>query len=236
MFVFDPLTLSSLLVLAGGTPTCPSHEPTKINIIPRTEKVKYDYRQSLKQIQGYSMDTVDPYGFHGTTITQGFMKGKIQLEHNIQFGQSVNKSYGYACVWYKDITVKLHIEPTIVIAKELYRDKCMRKAILGHEMKHVRVDREVVNKYAKSMGNKIMSALKSRGFSAGPVQINRVKEISSKMGRVVGQILELEYRKMGIDRQERQRAVDSLEEYNSVDDKCPSFEKKKAKLYSNLLK
>ncbi len=236
MFVFDPLTLSSLLILAGGAPVCPSHEPTKINIVPRTAKVKHDYKQSLKKIQGYSMDTVDPYGFHGTTITQGFMKGKIQLEHNIQFGQSVNKKYGYACIWYKDITVSLNIEPTIVIAKELSKDHCMRKAILGHEMKHVRVDREVVNKYAKSMGKKLITALKSRGFSAGPVQVGRVKEVSHKMGRVVGQILELEYRKMGIDRQERQRAVDSLEEYNSVDDKCPSFEKRKAKLYSNLLK
>ena len=236
MFGIDPVTVSSLLILAGNVATCPAHEPTKINIIPRTEKVKYDYKQTLKAIQSYSTDTVDPYGFHGTTITQGFMKGTVQLEHGIKFAHYVDKRYGFVCIWYDEITVKLHIDPTIVIAKELYQDKCMRKAIVGHELKHVRVDREIVNKYAKSMGGKLVQALTSRGFSAGPMKIERAKEVSQKMQRVVGQILALEDQKMSIDRQERQREVDSLEEYNSVDDKCPGFQKKKEKLYSDLLR
>lgn len=164
------------------------------------------------------------------------MKGTVQLEHGIKFAHYVDKRYGFVCIWYDEITVKLHIDPTIVIAKELYKDKCMRKAILGHELKHVRVDREIVNKYAKSMGGKLVKALTSRGFSAGPMKIERAKEVSRKMQRVVGQILSLEDQKMSIDRQERQREVDSLEEYNSVDDKCPGFEKKKEKLYSDLLR
>ena len=235
MLGIDPLTLTSLLVLAGNTLSCPSREATKINIVPQTTKVKYDYKQSLKQIQKYSTDTVDPYGFHGTTVTQGFMSGQIGMEHKISFGQSINKKRGYACIWYKDITVNIKIDPKIVIASELYKDKCMRKAILGHELLHVRVDREIVNKYAKTMGNKLLKGLKSRGFSAGPIRIDRVNEVSRKMQKVVGQILKLEYQKLGIERQERQRDVDSLEEYESVDDKCPSFEHKKKKLYSDLL-
>ena len=236
MFGIDPVTLSSLLILAGNVATCPAHEPTKINVIPRTEKVKYDYSQTLEEIQDYSTDTVDPYGFHGTTITQGFMKGTVQLEHSMKLGHYTDNQYGFVCLWYDEITVKLHIDPTIVIAKELYKDKCMRQAILGHESKHVRVDREIVNKYAKLMGGKLVKALTSRGFSAGPMKVDRAKEVSQKMQRVVGQILALEDQKMNIDRQERQREVDTLEEYNSVDDKCPSFERKKVKLYSDLLK
>ena len=224
------------MILAGTSAGCPKQEPTKINIVPRTAKVKYDYSQTLKQIQNYSIDTVDPYGFHGQTITQGFMKGQIELRHKIQFGQVKNPTFGIGCVWYNDITVEIKIDPTIVIAKELYRDACMRKAILGHELKHVRVDREIVNKYAKSMGKKLMKALKSRGFTAGPFELQRMPEVTGKMQTVVKQILELEYKKMGIERQERQRDVDSLEEYNSVDDKCPTFKKKKQKLYSTLLK
>ena len=180
MFGIDPLTLSSMLVLAGNI-TCPAHAPTKINIIPRTQEVKYDHSQSLKKIQNYSTDTVDPYGFHGQTITQGFMNGQIMLEHKIQYGQLTNSKYNYACIWYKDITVEIKIDPSIVIAKELYRDKCMRNAILGHELKHVRVDREIVNKYARAMGAKLMSALKSRGFEAGPMRMERMQEVSAKI-------------------------------------------------------
>lgn len=236
MFGLDPITLPSLMILAGYAVQCEQPAPTKINIIPRTEDVEYDPYQTLKQIQNYDMDTVDPYAFHGNTITQGFMKGKVALKQKIKFGHSVNKQADYACVWYKDITVELHIDPTIVIAKELYRDNCMRKAITRHELKHVRVDREIVNKYAKSMGAKLLSELKSRGFKAGPIPRERVKEVMAKMERVVGQILELEYQKLGIERQEKQRTVDTLEEYESVDDKCPHFEKKKQKIYADALK
>ncbi|MGH1403609.1 MAG: hypothetical protein ACRBDL_05150 [Alphaproteobacteria bacterium] len=236
MLGLDPVTLSSLIVLAGYTPQCPDHAPAKINIIPRTEDVKYDYRQSLKKLQSYSTDTVDPYGFHGTTITQAFMKGQIQLSHKIQFGQAGNAKAGYGCTWYSDITVELHIDPTIVVAKEIYRDKCMRKAVVNHELKHVRVDREVVNKYAREMGGKLMEALKSRGFDAGPFKLERMNDVQRKMQRVVHQVLELEYKKLGIERQERQRAVDSLEEYESVDDECPAFEAKKGEFYRKWLK
>ena len=196
--------------------------------------MKYDYKQSLKQIQKYSTDTVDPYGFHGQTITQGFMKGTIQLKQDIKYGTLTNSRFSTACVWYKEINVELFIDPTIVIAKELYRDPCMRKAILGHEMKHVRVDREIVNKYAKIMGKKVYEAIKSRGFMVGPIRMDRAQEVANKMGRVVFQILELEYKKLGIDRTEAQRAVDSIEEYESVDDKCPAFQRKKKSLYSGL--
>lgn len=237
LFGLDPVTTSTILLLAAsssGADLCPARAPTQINIVPRTEDVKYETRQTLKQIQGYSMDTVDPYGFHGTTITQGFMKGSIGLEQKIKFGQAIIKKYNAACIWYDTITVEIKIDPTIVIAKELYADQCMRNAILGHELKHVRVDREIVNKYARTMGAKLMEALKSRGFSAGPFEADRLEEVSGKMQRVVHQILELEYQKLGIERQEKQRAVDNLEEYESVDDKCPNFEKRKEKLYSDL--
>ncbi len=234
MLGVDPLTFSTLLVLAGTKLTCPSHEPTKINIIPRTEEVKYDYSKPLRDIQNYNLDTVDPYAFHGTTVTQALMRGQIELKMKTSFGQAEFQRFGYSCIWYKDITVELFIDPTIIIAKELYNDSCMRKALLEHELKHVRVDREIVNKYAKTMGTKIFEALKSRGFSVGPVPSDRLGEISTKMQKVVHQILDLEYKKLGIERAERQRAVDSLGEYESVDDKCPSFEKKKKALYSKL--
>lgn len=234
MIGIDPLTLSSLLVLVSQTNICPKQEPTKINVIPQTKEVEYDYSQSLREIQKYTTDTVDPYGFHGTTVTQGFMRGSIELHQRVKFGQASIPRYDAACVWYDEITIELKIDPTIVIASELYKDRCMRKAIIGHELKHVRVDREVVNKYAKTMGKKLYNALKSRGFTAGPVRIDRMQEIADKMARVVKQVLELEYKKMGIEREERQRAVDTLEEYQSVDDKCPAFQKKKKQLYSSI--
>ena len=86
------------------------------------------------------------------------------------------------------------------------------------------------------MGKKLFAALKDRGFSAGPFESSRGQEVAEKMQRVVHQILDLEYQKMGIERMEAQREVDSLKEYNRVDEQCPAFAKKKKKLYSGLTK
>lgn len=238
MFGLDALTVSALLVMAAadGKDLCPARAPTAVNVIPRTEEVTYDYGQTLAQLQGYSMDTVDPYGFHGVSVTQAFMKGNIERKHNVILDYAPVPRYKAVCIWYKDITVELKIDPTIVVAKEMYADRCMREALIGHELKHVRADREIVNKYAKSIGQKLMKDLGSRGFSSGPVPAERAQEVAEKMHYVVNQILELEYRKLEIDRQETQRAVDNLGEYQRVDSLCPAFEARKKKLYADLVR
>jgi len=239
MFDLDALTTTTMLVLAASSPNsdmCPKHDPTAVNVIPRTEKVKYDSDQTLKKIQSYGTDTVDPYGFHGVSVTQAFMRGKIQPRYSIELDSGAVKGYRAACVWYKDITVEIKIDPTIVIAKELYADRCMRKALIAHELKHVKADRAVVNKYAKTIGTKLMKELRSRGFSVGPMKIEDAQGVAEKMRHVVKQILELEFQKMAIERMERQRAIDNIEEYESVDDKCPDFEKKKKDIYADLVR
>ncbi len=236
MLPVDPLTIASMLVLAGSEPTCPTPPLTRINIIPSTSEVKYDTKQTLKQLQGYSTDTVDPYGFHGVTVTQAFMKGQIKPSWKLDVKYDFNERYGFYCLWYNEVTVKIEIDPTIVIAKELYEDRCMRKALIEHEMKHVKVDRIVVNKYAKTIGKKIYDALAQRGFSVGPIPAKYGQDTMDRMHRVVNQILDLEFRKMGIERMEQQRAVDTLEEYQSVDDQCPLFKKNKQKIYADLHK
>lgn len=240
MFGLDALTTSTLLVLAAssGNPQdlCPAHPPTNINVIPKTENVKYDSEKTLKELQAQDTDTVDPYGFHGTSITQAYMSGTIQPTQKVQLDYGPVKGYRAICLWYKDITIELKIDPTIFMAKELYADRCMRKALIEHELKHVKVDREVVNEYARSMGQKLLTELKSRGFTAGPVPEDKAQDVAQKMHHVVNQILELEYQKLEIDRKERQRAVDNLGEYNRVDELCPEFEKYKKKLYSDLVK
>lgn len=240
MIGFDPLAASAVFILASASPSpadlCGTQPPAQINVVPRTANVSYDFDSSLKQIQNADVDTVDPYAFHGTTVTQGYMKGSIEPKYSIWLKKITIPKYKAVCVWYDKIEVELNIDPTIVVAKELSRNTCMRNAIIEHELKHVKVDREVVNKYARLMGGKLLDELRSRGFMVGPIPEDRFEEVSAKMKNVVGQILELEFQKMSIERQENQRAVDNLEEYASVNAKCPEFEKIKEKQYIQWLK
>lgn len=235
MVAIDPLVATTLLILASsGAPACPVAPASKLNIVPSAKEVKYDTKQSLKKLQEYSMDTVDPYGFHGTTITQAFMSGRILPSYNIKIKNVYSPKYDAYCLWYEDITVKLEIDPTIVIAKELNENMCMRKSLIEHELKHVKADRIVVNKYAKSIGKKLYDELNSRGYSAGPIPAAYAKETAEKMQKIVGQILEFEFRKLELERMEMQRSIDSLGEYNRVNELCPTFDKQREKLYTDL--
>ncbi len=222
MIPFDPATIGTLLTLAAADPStlCKMPKPTAINVVPRSEPVKYDYSRTLDQIQSQQIDTVNPYGFDTQSHTAGFMKGSVGMKHEVKLGNSFLKRYNAYCLWYDSVTLTIEIDPTIVIAKEKTQDKCEFNAIKTHELKHVTVDRQIVNKYSKTMGQKIYDGLKSRGFMVGPIPAKNAQEVATRMQQTIGQLIDLEYQKMGIERAERQGEVDSLEEYERVSAQC----------------
>lgn len=235
MLGVDPLTIGSLMVLAagGGGLKCEMPKGTAINVTPKTLDVKYDYSQTLAQLQKHQTDTIDPHGFGGMSVTQGFMRGGIKLAPSVKLSYLTYEREGAACLWYDEINVVLEIDPTIVIAKEVYEDRCMHSAVRYHELKHVKVDRKIVNKYAKIMGQKLYEGLKSRGFKSGLIPVSSTEAVSKRMQETVYQIVEHEYRKMELERIDLQRAVDSKQEYDSVSAKCPDFRKRQSQTYSN---
>lgn len=223
MIPFDPLLLGSSIILAAANPVCDMPRPTKINVNPKALETKYDYSQSLAELQNYEIDTVDPHSFGGMSTTQGFMSGGITMRPKVKLGIREYPSYGAVCVWYDQIDIELEIDPTIVIAREVYNDPCMRKTVIGHELKHVRVDREIVNKYAQIIGKKVYDGLKARGFKSGLVKSSYLKDLQERMHKTVVQIVDHEYKKMDLERVDLQRAVDNLQEYQRVQAACPHF-------------
>ncbi len=233
MFGLDIVTTATLLTLAAAQPQpaapsparnlCSDIKTAKINVVPKTMNIVYDYSQPLAAIQSGRMDTINPYGFHTMTVTQGFMQGMIKLTPSVKVLYKEIPQYGAACLWYDTIDITIEIDPKIVIAKEVYNDPCMGKAVIAHEMKHINADRRIVNKYAKSMGKKVYDALAERGFQASPVDIRNAKPMAERMQKFIFQTLELEYRKMDIERTETQQAIDSLNEYQRISAQCPDF-------------
>lgn len=225
MIPFDPLIGGTLLTLAF-TPQdlCKIPKPAEINIIPRTAPVKYDYTKSHAELQNQQVDTINPYSYGAKTHTNGFMSGEISMKSTVKLDNTwARGNPKWQCVWYEDVTIEIAIDPTIVIAREVAADACMKNAVLEHELKHVRVDRKIVNKYAKTIGRKVYDGLKQRGFIAGPVREEDAQATANRMRETVKQLIELEYQKMGIERKERQQEVDNLEEYKNVNAKCPDF-------------
>ncbi len=222
MIPFDPVTIGTMAILASANPAslCKMPQPTQINVIPRSEPVKYDYSQTLDQLQAKQIDTINPYGFDTQSHTAGYMQGSVSLLSEVKLGQQYFPRYNVYCLWYDTVTLKIEIDPTIVIAKEKTQNKCEFNAIKEHELKHVKVDRQIVNKYSGTMGRIVYDGLKSRGFLVGPIPAKNVREVAARMQQTVGQLLDLEKQKMSIERIELQQGVDSLEEYQRVNTLC----------------
>lgn len=232
---FDPLILPSLVILASTKkePCTPAKAP-KINVIPKTDGVEYDYRQALSNIQSVQMSTPDPYGVHSASITQGFMQGQITAEQEITFDYHKIRGQDH-CLYYNEINVKIEIDPKIVIAREIKRDRCMFPAVLDHEMKHVNADRAVVNRAARNMGNRIYKTIKDNGMTR-IVQHDNAEKTMQDMANLVLEVIEDEYNAMQLDRHDVQSGIDTREEYDRVAALCPEFNKSKQNLYQRAYK
>ncbi len=226
----DPLTISSLLILAGGNPVCSQPKPTEINVVPVAAPLEREYTRTLAELQKEQIDTINPYGFHGTSITNGFSTSPISIEPKVSMDYKFRPELNSYCLWYDTININIEVKPKITIAKEIVADRCKHKAVFEHEMKHVRVTKQIVNKYAQTMGSKVYKALQQRGFVAGPIPATSAQAMQERMVQTVQQIVEFEFRKMQLDHEEQQQAVDSLQEYERVNALCPGFD------YSSALK
>ena len=224
MFPFDPVTVGSALILASASPKiCQIPKPAEINVVPSTKPLEIDTSRTLAEIAAQNIDTINPYGYNSVTHTNGFMQGGIAMRSTVHLDYKQAPQRNAFCIWYDKVTIHIEITPKIVIAKEVAADKCMYNAVLTHEKKHVNVDRKIANKYAKAMGRVVFDGLKQRGFIAGPIPPENTQEISERMKKTVSQLIQLEYKKMEVEREEAQQAVDSLEEYEYVQSRCPDY-------------
>lgn len=236
MFVFDPVTAASLLVLASAQPqACPQPPPVAINVTPKTDGIDYDYKQSMTTIQSVKTDTPDPYGIHSASVTQGFMEGQISFKRSAELDHKIINRQGDVCLWYKNIDITIEIDPKIVIAREIQKDRCMAAAVMAHEKKHINVDRKVVNEAAKNIGDKIYAAIKAQNFVVGPVPYDQAEAQATAMLAEIAAIADAEFKAMGAKRNADQSAVDTREEYDRVSAMCPDFHKRQQALYQRAL-
>ncbi|MCC6598401.1 MAG: hypothetical protein IT559_06395 [Alphaproteobacteria bacterium] len=202
---------------------CVLPKAVDISVLPSASALSIDTSRSYKDMKNENIDTINPYDHGSTTYLNGYMDGTIGMNHATRLGFQKTPHGDGLCLWYDTIEINMTIEPKIVIAAEAAADDCMYEATLAHEKKHVRADREIVNKYAQVMAQKLSDGLSQRGFVAGPVPAADGEAIAERMRHTVGQLLDLEYKKMDLERREMQQEIDSLEEYNRVMALCPDY-------------
>mgnify|MGYP000158395830 CR=1 FL=1 len=222
MFRFWGLTLLAIMVMstsAFALDKCPPKPMGKVNIVWGSDNIRYDFTKSQSQMDRMQTDTVNPYGRDVKTHVGGLMRGGISVQSNTQVAILTFPRTRQACLWVDKVDISIRIDPKIYIAREHRQGSCKHNAILEHEMKHVFVDREIVKKYIPIIHDFMEQAVTKVGL-VGPKDSNDANDYQKKIvDYMQGQLKRINER-MYEERKQRQRGVDTLEEYERVANMC----------------
>ena len=195
-----------------------------IQVLPRTADIRYDYTQTTAQLSARGSNTVNPYAANVDTTTGGLRADAAKISSNIKMGTQTYPTLNVGCIWYDSIIVNISLAPVIYIAKEYQQEPC-KSAITAHEVRHVSVDRDVMNKYAVEIGRSIQGAVNQAG-AFGPFNAQEMSQHQDRLIRHIQSAIDSQQLMLEKEMRARQAEVDSAEEYKRVSKICQSAMKK----------
>jgi hypothetical protein len=209
-----------LHLAAGGDITCQLKKSPEISVTASDTTLKINNTKSKTELNNFDIDTISPYGSNVQSHVGGLMSGELKTTSDMSMMSESYPALNAACLMINKITVRINVDPTIFIAREYKQGSCMYNAIMEHERKHVQVDRMIVNKYIKLISQALDSYYKNIGYIYGPIPIQYMHEGQEKFAAPGNKII-LEYAKrMNEERKRLQQNIDSLDEYNRVNNAC----------------
>lgn len=212
--------MAGYVQLASGQVECKLKKAPEISVAASDTKVKYDHSKSKAQLQGFDIDTVSPYAPNVQTHVGGLMSGEVRISQNTRFMQETYPTINAGCLYIDKIDIKIHVDPTIYIAKDYPYGSCMYNAVIEHEKKHVQVDRAIVNKYTKLIVQAVDTTMKRVGYSHGPFLLQKLPSQQEILNANVNKVVKQYSDQMNIERKQLQQQVDSIQEYDRVNSLC----------------
>lgn len=214
----DILAIPVSAILAAAGLTCTVPKAPEITVRPISSAIIYNYDRSATDLTQIKGDTASPYAPGTDSVSGGLREDSPVIRTKINWSVQSYPGLGQGCMWYDTIDVEIKLNPKIFIAREFNKGVC-REAILTHEKRHVDIDRQIMNKYAISIGKAIQAVVNKEGVS-GPFStrdMDAVKQASSqRIENAVKAQEELLLKEMAV----LQGRVDSLEEYTSISRIC----------------
>lgn len=216
--MINAIANESLAILVATTINCSgSSTPPHITINPYSDDIVYEYAYTSAQLGQKETDTISPYGVNVDTATGGLREDRPEISMEVHW-KTMTFRNGSSCIWYDNIKVNIHLQPKIYIAKEFQYSPC-KEAIMKHELKHVQVDRDVMNKYAKLIGKSVQTAV--NGFDEkGPYKAYQLQDAQEKMANQVREAVMAYQQPLNEEMHRLQSKVDSLQEYQAVNPYC----------------
>lgn len=218
------VVLAAVLVVLIGAPSafaqgravaCPAFKPPSIELDTQQAPVSHDFGKplaALERLQGNRRTIHGGKGSHVLGLAHARLVSRVQFTVSIArlpdgtfcaAPATVRASFGFS-------------ESRVLVARELPRGSCIHGEVLAHEMRHVEVDRALLQEYTP----KIRAALEETIERIGSVRDRNEKAILAMIKNRIESGMKASFRQFEAAREQRQEQVDTPAEYDRVSRSC----------------
>lgn len=176
----------------------------------------------IQYVRNQSSDILTQiYGKNNQGSVGGLGGGEIgfRTESRFEIFQRANE----ACVLLKSVSITFYTKPKIHIASNFKRGSCEYEAVIAHERQHV----DILQTYAKARApeakSHIAGILRRMNPVIGPIHSHQIDKAQTAMQNGLQSHIEVYNEKILPELMERQKAIDTPQEYARVSRQCSNW-------------
>jgi len=211
---FTVLLLALLAAFPCFAGSC-GQAPVRVNITADIRPLTTDF--------SFSYQTLTEFGKHDMsrdTIVGGLTRSGIGINGNYILGWIFIENDQQNCFYFKDLSIQFKLIPKIYVASEFKAGTCLHNEVFAHEMKHYKVDYNVIQEY-KAIYQAELSRFAASINELGPFLTSRRADVTGEISKRTEKIFHALQLRMVNDLEQRQGQIDTPQEYARVPAACP---------------
>ena len=220
---FDPVTLPTLLILAGVA-GCPAQGRIEVDVRLDRTNSPYITNQTSEQLTAQygrdpdsTLSTDGHWMVGGVTVVSG---SGLQAQTKMAFTTLTNYKNNTTCFTVSKLEYEIQYSPLVYIASD-YKDMgCRYSVTLMHEKRHVQTDVRTITDFIPDMERKISAVAESLG-PQGPFPTAGIGEAQQRVMKQVNEALKPAWLELVELRRKRQAEIDTEANYLRDTALCP---------------
>ena len=209
-----PTLLAALLLALPAVAACEPRQ-TEIRVTENIAQPRIDFSKTAAQIKNLKTGDAAASDYKYAEMT-GLTDATISVDSEIRTTAS-GSTNGPTCIWPSVISVKLSTAPIIYI--DASHGECRKNVALEHEMGHVAIDRQVIERYIPIVRNHIALLAEAIGSTSAP-SYDSLAIARERIEDKVNALLTVIDDSLIADRAAAAQAHDTPEEYRRVSMAC----------------
>jgi len=212
------VVIASNLVIPAAADAC-ERDPTDIRVYAKIEPPTTNFSKPSRQLQSKRSET-EIAGDPRFATVAGLTVGSIGVDFEVRIAD-LRLASGMICAWPSVVTVTLSAAPDVYVVPD--HGPCQTRVALDHEMRHVAVYSDIINRYVPIFRRRVATMVDAIG-TVGPVPEERLSTLRHRIQDKIGASIDVVSDEMDANWVSAERAIDSETEYDRLSHVCPQVD------------